>query len=82
MAVDNVTDCRCEACRALLKECGPDHFEMYRKKLLIRGWAGSVSPVEKAYQKAHVGWARVDGPGFPANPRQVEETGLESMVLA
>lgn len=57
----DVKDCGCTACVALLAECGPEHFEMYRKKLLIRGWAGSVTPVEKAYQKAHSDWAGKSG---------------------
>lgn len=45
-------DCACEACRALEKESG-EHFDLYRRKLLIRNWGGAKSPVEKAYCRAH-----------------------------
>lgn len=44
----------CQACKALEEECGDaEIFEFYKRKLLIRGWAGMPSPVEKAYQRAH-----------------------------
>lgn len=36
---------------------------LYRKKLLIRGWAGKTSPAEKAYQRAHAPWATREGGG-------------------
>lgn len=45
--------CSCKACAALLAECGPDLFPMYSRKLLIHGWAGSMSAVEKAYRRVH-----------------------------
>lgn len=45
--------CRCGACLGLLAECGPELFEQYRKKLLMKGWAGVLSPAEKAYRLAH-----------------------------
>ena len=65
MAIDDVTNCRCAACLALLAECGPAHYDFYRRNLLARGWAGTVTPVEKAYQKAHAEWARrVPSHGF------------------
>jgi len=41
------------ACHALLRECGPDLWPMYSKKLLLRGWAGQKSAAEKAYVRAH-----------------------------
>lgn len=43
----------CPACHALLEECGPELWPMYSKKLLARGWAGSLSPAERAFIKAH-----------------------------
>lgn len=43
----------CSVCNDLLDECGPDLFPLYSKKLLIRGWAGRVSPVEERYVRAH-----------------------------
>jgi hypothetical protein len=46
-------NCSCPACAALLDECGETLFPMYRKKLLVRGWPGLLSPVEKAYRAAH-----------------------------
>ena len=52
----------CPACEALLAECGPEHWPMYSKKLLLRGWAGQKSAAEKAYCKAH---------GRKATPRQL-----------
>lgn len=42
----------CAACNALREEAG-EHFDLYAKKLLIRGWAGTMSPVERAYYRAH-----------------------------
>jgi hypothetical protein len=45
--------CACPACLALLVECGPDLFPLYAKKLLIRGWAGVMTPAERAYRRAH-----------------------------
>ena len=50
--MDAIT-CSCTTCAALAGECGAALLPLYRKKLLIRGWAGSTSPVEKAYQRAH-----------------------------
>lgn len=50
--------CRCDACSGLLAECGPEVFEHYRRKLLIRGWAGQYSPVERRYVQAHRSEAR------------------------
>lgn len=43
----------CDACRALCEECGPEHFDMYARKLLLRGWAGSMSATEHAYIRVH-----------------------------
>ena len=43
----------CQACADLMAECGPRLFPMYSKKLLIRGWAGQYSRVERAYTRAH-----------------------------
>jgi len=45
--------CTCDPCLSLLAECGEEHFALYRKKLLRRGWAGKLSPVERAYVNAH-----------------------------
>ncbi len=51
--------CSCPACKALAARYknDPALLKFYRAKLLIRGWAGSVDEVEKAYQKAHASWA-------------------------
>ena len=43
----------CPACEGLLAECGPELWPLYSRKLLLRGWAGSMSPAERAYVKAH-----------------------------
>lgn len=53
-------NCDCEACRNLAAEIGDDHqlFRFYRRKLLIRGWAGRKTPAEKAYILAHAEWAQ------------------------
>ena len=45
--------CTCTACTALLAECGEELFDLYRRKLLKRGWAGRKNPVERAYIRAH-----------------------------
>lgn len=42
----------CTPCEELLGECGLDLFKSY-SKLLIRGWPGRVSPVERGYVRAH-----------------------------
>ncbi len=47
------SECHCSACRALLDECGPDLIDFYRRKLLVRGWAGVMSGAERAYARAH-----------------------------
>ena len=53
-------DCPCDGCAVLRREVGadPDLFALYRKKLLIRGWAGKTTPAEKQYQQAHASWAQ------------------------
>jgi len=43
----------CKACKALIAECGEDHWDMYSVKLLRAGWAGHRSPVENAFIRAH-----------------------------
>lgn len=45
----------CAGCAALRAEVGtdPDLHAFYRSKLLIRGWSGTNTPAEKAYQRAH-----------------------------
>jgi hypothetical protein len=53
-----VTACGCAACAALLAECGPDLFGIYSRKLLVKGWSGQYSPVERAYVAAHRSEAR------------------------
>lgn len=61
-------DCGCVGCRALESEYGSDqHLHLtYRLALLKRGWAGKVTPGEKAFQQAHVDWARQrPGSGMP-----------------
>jgi len=54
-------DCNCKACQGLNRRYKNDPVLLahYRKKLLVRGWAGkSNDPVEKAYVLAHAEWAR------------------------
>ena len=56
----------CETAAALWAECeesalprrmqragDPNHFALYAEKLLIRGWAGTMSRPERAYVRAH-----------------------------
>jgi hypothetical protein len=43
----------CTVCDDLLAECGSELFPLYSKKLLIRGWAGRMSPVERRYFRRH-----------------------------
>ena len=43
----------CPAREGLLAECGPELWPLYSRKLLLRGWAGSLSQAERAYIKAH-----------------------------
>lgn len=43
----------CAACAGLLRECGPEVFPLYRKKLSWQGWAGVTSVAERAYRSAH-----------------------------
>ena len=44
----------CSACMALYAETNNDElFELYARKLLIRGWAGEMSRAERAYMRAH-----------------------------
>jgi hypothetical protein len=47
-----MTDCNCEACQRLKAECG-SHYSWLSRKLLHHGWAGVMSPAEKAYRRAH-----------------------------
>ena len=55
-----MTECTCEACKALAARYtnDPGLLALYRKKLLIRGWAGETDKVEKAYILAHAEWAQ------------------------
>lgn len=46
------TTTHCKTCAQLADECGA-LFSMYAKKLLVRGWAGVMSPVERAYVREH-----------------------------
>jgi len=46
------TACNCAACTALAAECG-ELTDLYRKRLLIRGWGGTLSTAERAYVRAH-----------------------------
>ena len=45
--------CLCAACYNLQAGCCPALFPLYARKLLIRGWAGLMTPAEKAYRMAH-----------------------------
>ena len=52
--------CSCPACTALAERYrnDPGLLAFYRKKLLIRGWAGRTDDVERAYILAHAEWAQ------------------------
>jgi hypothetical protein len=47
--------CNCLPCRDLAQELegDPELLDHYRRRLLVRGWPGTMSPVEKAYAQAH-----------------------------
>jgi hypothetical protein len=45
--------CDCRSCRALRDECGEQNYQFLSRRLLIRGWAGVMTPAEKAYRRAH-----------------------------
>lgn len=53
--------CECFACTALQARYDDDPvlLAMYRKKLLIPGWAGEADALEKAYIQAHAVWAKI-----------------------
>jgi hypothetical protein len=53
-----VQQCTCDGCIALRKEYGrdPDLLAFYAKKLLIRGWAKSMSDAERLYLSNHSEW--------------------------
>jgi hypothetical protein len=53
MKRDKLDPNHCEACKALYEECGPEHFDLYARRLLLRGWTGYTSAVEHAYVRAH-----------------------------
>ncbi len=54
--------CSCPACSALADRYrnDPQLLAFYRKKLLVRGWAGRTDEVEKAYILAHAPWAQAN----------------------
>jgi hypothetical protein len=53
-------NCACAGCTALKEECGTGNlFLMYRRKLLIRGWAGDTTDAEKLYRFHHMKLARL-----------------------
>lgn len=60
MAEIPTSDCRCPACSALAERYrnDPALLAFYRKKLLVKGWAGRTDPIEKAYILAHAPWAQ------------------------
>ncbi len=51
----NNKHCHCPACTALAERYAgdPKLLTYYRKKLLIREWAGEADAVEEAYIQAH-----------------------------
>ena len=68
-----VDGCTCQACSALAARydsatkgglyghpqvADPGLLAFYRRRLLVRGWAGHTDAVEKAYILAHAEWAR------------------------
>jgi hypothetical protein len=54
----------------------PSLYDMYAKKLLIRGWAGSMSPAEKAYLR------RKNPPWYAAAMLKLEGRQITSSVEA
>lgn len=52
--------CHCTACTALAERYGEDTalLEHYRKRLLVRGWAGRPDDIERAYAVGHAPWAK------------------------
>ncbi len=62
--------CTCEACQALAAQYqgDPKLLAFYQRRLLIRGWAGSADPLEKAYILAHAPWAQSAARVCTANP--------------
>ena len=52
--------CPCKACEGLRKLYGKDPalLELYGKKLLRQGWAGTMYPEERAYRRAHAPGAK------------------------
>jgi len=52
--------CSCPACTALAERYrnDPQLLAFYRKKLLVKGWAGRTDKVEEAYILAHAPWAQ------------------------
>ena len=67
-----MASCRCAGCRGLEEryKTDPELLKHYRKRLLIRGWAGKTDDVEKAYQKAHSTWANRGDVGAFQNARR------------
>jgi hypothetical protein len=59
-----MTECQCAACQDLRRECG-SHYAWLSRKLLAHGWAGKMSPAEKAYRRAH------SAPRPPLSERQM-----------
>ena len=54
--------CNCPACMALAERYrnDPKLLDFYRKRLLVRGWAGRPDDVERAYILAHAPWAQAN----------------------
>lgn len=55
-----MTACDCRPCRDLAATCGDANFGFLSRRLLVRGWAGTNTAVERAYQKAHADWSQKD----------------------
>jgi hypothetical protein len=53
-------ECTCDACRALAEryQSDPRLLAFYRRRLLVRGWAGQKDEVERAYILAHAPYAQ------------------------
>ncbi len=43
----------CSACQGLVAEAGQVNAEFYARRLLVRGWGGTLTRAEKAYLRAY-----------------------------
>lgn len=90
MGLDGRRDatCTCDVCTALAAqyESDPGLTWLYRKKLVIRGWAGKTTPTEKAYILAHAPWAQANLAKLAGQPqfgqKHAPEEALEAEMVS